>query len=382
MTGQPRHITIFTAHILVGILVAILVWPMLPTPTLAAIAGPTIGPLRILTAGPVQKYAKLEVAFDITDTAATTMYFPYDTNPPVGIQPGAGISVNALLLPPGQADWARSRTLPCFYYQPVQELGSGAKVTLAPTGRAEWRCRFTPETAGQWRYKIRATDTAGATESAIHEFDCIDSNRKGFIRVSPTDSRFFEFSDGTPFIAPLINVEEGGPFNSVAGVRQNIQKMGQSGIRFVRWFPTGEGANYAVIPFGDSMRMSWGFGESATGIDDVDTAAGKLFSFKPYFYSTQEVAALPGARYRLELSRQGRGRTGTARRGKQRPAGHLLYRQHLPRVQWAQRHMRHHARRLEQLLGDVRQLRRCPQRRSEYARSLRQQRRAGAVWQR
>ena len=301
MTGQPRHITIFTAHILVGILVAILVWPMLPTPTLAAIAGPTIGPLRILTAGPVQKYAKLEVAFDITDTAATTMYFPYDTNPPVGIQPGAGISVNALLLPPGQADWARSRTLPCFYYQPVQELGSGAKVTLAPTGRAEWRCRFTPETAGQWRYKIRATDTAGATESAIHEFDCIDSNRKGFIRVSPTDSRFFEFSDGTPFIAPLINVEEGGPFNSVAGVRQNIQKMGQSGIRFVRWFPTGEGANYAVIPFGDSMRMSWGFGESATGIDDVDTAAGKLFSFKPYFYSTQEVAALPGARYRLSF---------------------------------------------------------------------------------
>ncbi len=77
--------------------------------------------------------------------------------------------------------------------------------------------------------------------------------------------------------------------------------MGQNGIRFVRWFPTGEGANYTIIPFGDSLRMSWGFGASATGIDDVDAAAGKLFSFKPYFYSTQEIPALPGARYRLSF---------------------------------------------------------------------------------
>ena len=100
MTKQPRYITVFVDHILVGILVGILVWPMLPTPTSAAIAGPTIGPLGILTAGPVQKYAKLEVAFDITDTAATNMYFPYDTNPPAGIQPGAGISVNAPSAPP------------------------------------------------------------------------------------------------------------------------------------------------------------------------------------------------------------------------------------------------------------------------------------------
>ena len=299
MTKQPRRITVFAGQILVGILVL----PMLATPlsAVAAATGPAIGPLRILTAVPVQKYAKLEVAFDITDTAATNPYFPYDPNPPAGIQTGAGISADALLLPPGQADWAASKTLPCFYYQPVQELGSGAEVALAPTGKAEWRCRFTPETAGQWQYKIRATDAGGTTESAIHEFDCIDSNRKGFIRVSPTDSRFFEFSDGTPLVTPLINVEEGSPLNSVAEIRQNIQKMGQNGIRFVRWFPTGEGANYAAIPFGDSLRMSWRFGGSASVLDDVDTAAGKLFSFQPYYYSIQELPGLPGARYRLSL---------------------------------------------------------------------------------
>ena len=262
---------------------------------------PVIGSVRVQTAGSIDRFAKFEVAFDVTSATASNPYFPYDPSPPPGISPGAGISVDMPLLPPGQSNWANSKALPCFYYQPVQELGSVGNVALLPTGKAEWRCRFTPEIVGTWRYKIRATDAAGTSESPVHRFGCVSSSRKGFVGISPTDSRFFEFSDGTPFVTPLINVEEGGPFNSVAGVRQNIQKMGQNGIRFVRWFPTGEGANYAVIPFGDSMRMSWGFGESATGIDDVDTAAGKLFSFKPYFYSTQEIPALPGARYRLSF---------------------------------------------------------------------------------
>ena len=262
---------------------------------------PVIGSIRVQTTGSIDRFAKFEVAFDVTSATASNPYFPYDPSPPPGITPGAGISVDLRLLPPGQSNWMNSKALPCFYYQPVQELGSVENVALLPTGKAEWRCRFTPEIVGTWQYKIRATDAAGTSESPVHRFGCVSSSRKGFVGISPTDSRFFEFSDGTPFVAPLINVEEGGPFNSVAGVRQNIQKMGQNGIRFVRWFPTGEGANYAVIPFGDSMRMSWGFGESATGIDDVDTAAGKLFSFKPYFYSTQEIPALPGARYRLSF---------------------------------------------------------------------------------
>ena len=274
---------------------------MLIQPSVAAPQAPSIGSVRVQTTGQIEKYAKFEIAFDVTSSTATNPYFPYDPSPPPGIPSGTGISVDALLLPPGQSNWANSETLPCFYYQPVQQLGSGADVALLPTGKAEWRCRFTPEVVGTWQYKLRAIDAGGTTESSVYQFGCVSSTRKGFVRVSPTDTRFFEFSDGTPFATPLINVEEGSPFNSVAGIRQNIQKMGQNGIRFVRWFPTGEGANYGVIPFGDSMRMSWRFGGSATGVDDVDTAAGKLFSFKPYYYSTQEMPALPGARYRLSF---------------------------------------------------------------------------------
>ena len=264
----------------------------------------------------------------------------------------------------------------------MQELGSGAEVALAPTGKAEWRCRFTPEIVGTWKYKIRATDAGGISESAVYEFYCIDSDRKGFIRVSPTDSRFFEFSDGTPFVAPLINVEEGNPFNSVAEIRQNIQKMGQNGIRFVRWFPTGEGANYAVIPFGDSLRMSWRFGGSASVLDDVDTAAGKLFSFRPYYYSIQELPGLPGARYRLSFRAKVTGEQVLRAEGQQRKAGHLFREQHIPPVERLQRHMHLQAGRLERLLGQLHELEQCPNHRREHARSLRQQRRAGSLQQR
>jgi len=290
-------------QVLVGTLVLVaLVMPIwagavAPQPLAQA---PAIGPVRVQTTGAIEKYAKYEVAFDVTSTAATNPFFPYDPSPPPGVPHDTGISVDALLLPPGQSNWTNNKTLPCFYYQPVQQLGSGADVALVPTGKAEWRCRFTPEVVGTWQYKVRATDAGGTAESPAYSFGSVNSNRQGFVRVSPTDWRFFEFSDGTPFFAPLINVEEGSPFNSVAGIRQNIQKMGQNGIRFVRWFPTGEGANYGVIPFGDNLRMSWRF-SAATGIDDVDTAAGKLFSLKPYYYSTQEIPALPGARYRLSF---------------------------------------------------------------------------------
>ena len=94
-------------------------------------------------------------------------------------------------------------------------------------------------------------------------------------------------------MAPLINVEEGSPFISVAEIRQNIQKLGQNGIRFVRWFPTGEGANYDVIPFGDNLRMSWRFGGSASVLDDVDTAAGSSLASSPTTTVSKSFLACP-----------------------------------------------------------------------------------------
>ncbi len=273
--------------------------PAQDTPTNAIAAGPTISTVTIQTPGPIEKYAKFEISFDITNTTATNMYFPYDENTPPGVESGTGITVDALFLAPGETNWANARVLPCFYYQPVEEVGSGSNIALLPVGEPEWRCRFTPDIVGTWQYKIRATDAGGTTETPTYEFTCVDSNRKGFVRVSATEPQSFEFSDGSPFPYPLINIEQGNPFNSLYRIRTNIRKMGENGIKFVRWFPTGEGANYFVIPFGDTLRVSWKFGASNIFTDDVDTASGKRFSFRPYYYSGQTIPAVPGATYRL-----------------------------------------------------------------------------------
>lgn len=249
----------------------------------------------------VPQYEKLEISFDIADTTATNPYFPYDDHAPPGVEGTTGITVDALLLPPGETNWNSARTLPCFYYQPVEEVGSGENAALLPAGKAEWHCRFTPETTGTWRYKLRAIDASGSSESAVYEFTCAHSSNKGFVRTSSTDYRFFEFSDGTPFLTPLINLEQGSPFNTLAGIRANIQKLGESGIRFVRWFPTGEGANFFVAPFGDTISINWGFGDGGLQTDDVDTLAGKKFSFQPYFYSAQSIPVVAGSRYKLSF---------------------------------------------------------------------------------
>lgn len=233
----------------------------------------------------VPRYSKFEISFTIS-TTATNFYFPYD---PAAPYHESGVTVDMLITSPGGVE----KTVPCFYYQPVD-------ADLTPVGQPDWRCRYSPEAIGTWRYHVRLIDSIGQAESAAQTFNVIASTNHGFVRVSPTDSHYFEFDDGTPFLAPLINVEWGNPLNGLEQMRSNIPKWGQNGVRFVRWFPTGESGNYYVVPYGDELKMSWGFGPAWTS-EVSDTVYGNHFAFEPYYYSSQSIVAAPGARYRLTL---------------------------------------------------------------------------------
>lgn len=233
----------------------------------------------------VGRYEKFEVAFQLT-TVADNVYRPFESAPLLG---QFGVSVDMLLTSPTGA----TKTTPCFYYQPVDN-------NLLPVGPVDWRCRFAPDVIGMWQYHVRAIDRSGSAESTTAQFSVVSSASHGFVRVSPADHRYFEFSDGTPFLAPLVNVEEGGPLNALNAIRTNIPLWSQNGVRFVRWFPTGESANFFVVPFGDNMRVSWGFGSGGTVLEG-DPSAGQLFTFKPYYYSGEIIPAVQGARYRLSL---------------------------------------------------------------------------------
>jgi hypothetical protein len=233
----------------------------------------------------VPRYSKFEIAFTIS-TTATNFYFPYDVAAPYN---DSGVSVDLLIASPTGV----MKTVPCFYYQPVD-------ANLTPVGQPDWRCRYAPEAIGVWHYRVKLIDAIGLAESAEQTFNVTTSSSHGFVRVSPTDSHYFEFDDGTPFLAPLINVEWGNPLNGLDQLRQNIPQWGQNGVRFVRWFPTGESANYYVVPFGDDLGLSWGFGPAWTS-PLTDPLYSTQVVFEPYYYSNQSIVAAPHARYRLTL---------------------------------------------------------------------------------
>jgi hypothetical protein len=156
----------------------------------------------------VPKYEKFEITFQVENSVAKNFQLPYDPNPPHGIDPTypnhQGISVDALFLPPGKTNWADAYQQPAFYYQGFEDQIKGNRDNLDrewnyPTGEFVWKVRFAPNAPGTWQFRLKAQDASGFTETAAQNFTVSDSSNPGFIKVSATDPRYFEFDDGTPF---------------------------------------------------------------------------------------------------------------------------------------------------------------------------------------
>ena len=156
----------------------------------------------------IPKYGKLEITFQITGTVAGNFQFPYDPAPPNGIDPGnplhQGISVDAHFLPPGETDWTKAYQQPAFYYQhfedEVKKSWDGRdREWYYPSGEFSWKVRFAPHLPGNWQFKLTAQDAAGRSESPPQPFAVINSTAKGFLKVSQSDPRYFEFDNGAVF---------------------------------------------------------------------------------------------------------------------------------------------------------------------------------------
>jgi hypothetical protein len=201
-----------------------------------------IGSLQATPAGSVGQYEKLEISFQITGSNATMMQWPYDPLPPNGIPPGVGITVNAVFTDPD----GRQVVQPAFFSEQfLDEVRDGRDWHL-PTGSFLWRVRFSPTKAGTWSYKIVATDRGGTFETSPQSFSVTASGKKGFVRVSRKDPRYFEFDDGTPFNGMGFEfgeylddpVTKGGPAYA---------KLHNYGINFVRlWVSSIYGSAWTI----------------------------------------------------------------------------------------------------------------------------------------
>jgi hypothetical protein len=182
----------------------------------------------------IPTYYKLELSFNLTGLTASNYFMPFDPSPPPGVK-GTGVSVSAEFLAPNGQTFRQ----PGFYYQDYQNQLIGSKDWLYPTGNFSWKVRFSPHLPGNWQYRVKVDEASGLAMSNWTGFTVVASSKKGNIRVSPNDYRYFEYSDGTYFPALGYNLN----FRSLDWVNPssnltNFQIMKQNGIQLTRTWIT------------------------------------------------------------------------------------------------------------------------------------------------
>lgn len=179
----------------------------------------------------VPVYAKYELTFQIDGIQATNLQFPYlssaDATPYTEKYVDQGISVDAQFLPPHETDWEKAHQTPAFLYQAFDTTIDPDNPY--PLDEYSWKVRFAPNAVGEWQYRIIARDRSGTTQTAVRSFAVSASPSKGFVSVSKTDSRYFEFDNGEYFPANSVNL-------SIKALRDDsyVQSLGANHINLVR----------------------------------------------------------------------------------------------------------------------------------------------------
>ena len=128
-----------------------------------------------------------------------------------------------------------SLRLPCFYAQDYERGRPNApeerRDWLYPRGEPGWVARFAPAEVGSYACRAVRRCRGETVQSEEVTFECTPSESRGFLRVSATNPRYFEFSEGGPCF--LIG-------QNLAFVKDTfrqealLERLGRSGGNFAR----------------------------------------------------------------------------------------------------------------------------------------------------
>ena len=217
------------------------------------LTGPQIS--GVTDTGPIPRYDKFEITFDVAldpSNPNVNPQLPYDPDPPQGLEPSNplhnGITVDAVFTSPSGETYQQ----PAFVYQQYDDnfgipkehwsYSSSPQEWYYPVGEQVWKARFAPHEPGNWSYYLTATDASGSTQSMLRFFIVEESNNKGFIRVSPTDPRYFEYDSGETFVSL------GGNFGlnldrPIIANKPLFDSLQQNNVKLIRqWFSGFPGA--------------------------------------------------------------------------------------------------------------------------------------------
>jgi hypothetical protein len=186
----------------------------------------------------VGQYEKWECKFDIF-SIADNPWFPYDTAMPASTNSGSGISVDAVFTKD-----SITRKVPAFYDMEF-EISSNS---LRATGVLNWKARMVFDETGIWDMKLVAKDAGGITEFAGPEIKVTENTgNPGFVKVSPTDNRYFEYDNGKTFVGMGHGF---GISDDLEQTDANFKKFTDNSINFSRVWLMGDS------PFSDAW-CSW-----------------------------------------------------------------------------------------------------------------------------
>jgi hypothetical protein len=186
----------------------------------------------------VGQYEKWECKFEIS-TVADNPWFPYDTAMPANTNSGSGISVDAVFTKD-----TITRKVPAFYDMDF-EISSNS---LRATGVLNWKARMAFDKTGTWNMKLVAGDAGGISEFEGPEIQVTENTQNpGFVKVSQTDNRYFEYDNGKTFVGMGHGF---GISDDLELTDANFEKFTNNGINFSRIWLMGDS------PFSDAW-CSW-----------------------------------------------------------------------------------------------------------------------------
>ncbi len=169
----------------------------------------------------VPRLDKFELTFQLANIGFTNPFDPEQ------------IAVSAVFTSPGKKRYSVNG----FYYQDFERSGPPEKLTA--TGKPCWKVRFTPNQTGVWTYALTVTDAKTGTQKlAPRPFICTASARRGDIQKSVRDARYFQYSDGSPYIPLGQNLGWGnwGMDNGTFSYDTWLPKIAAEGGNFARYW--------------------------------------------------------------------------------------------------------------------------------------------------
>jgi len=94
----------------------------------------------------------------------------------------------------------RTEQVPGFFFQDFTSVAlSEVEEILLPKPCRPWRVYYRPRELGVHKFHVLAQDRTGVRRTPEQRFEVVASGQRGFLRVSKTDPRYFEFDNGDSY---------------------------------------------------------------------------------------------------------------------------------------------------------------------------------------